>query len=347
MSHARSGSGTVSEVIRNLDPRCYYDAAAFQRERERIFWRTWQLLGPASQVARPGDYVAAEIAGAKVVAIHADDGVLRAFRNVCVHRGARLLEEGTGSCRAIQCPYHHWLYSLDGTLKRTPWFGEDPDFDMAEWPLQPVSVDVWRGLLFVAIDPVEPLLANLGDTVGVLADEPIETFDLYRTERLVFDANWKIYVDNFVEGYHIPGIHPSFYAAIDFEKFEAVAMNNVIKMTAPPRDDLFYRGTWLTTWPNLTLSLFDGGMNTSRVNPIDEGRTELLYHYYFADLSEENSAIRDRTVEGSLAVVREDFGICEVTHQNYASGGYRPGPLSPRHEAGVAWFQQRLAAILA
>ena len=196
-----------------------------------------------------------------------------------------------GIASAIQCPYHHWLYGLDGTLKRTPWFGEDPDFDMADWPLQQISVDEWRGLLFVAIDPVEPLLANLGDTVGVLADEPIETFQLYRTERLVFDANWKIYVDNFIEGYHIPGIHPSFYAAIDFEKFETVAMDNVIKMTAPPKDDLFYRGTWLTTWPNWTLSLFDGGMNTSRVNPIDEGRTELLYHYYFADLTESTKRV--------------------------------------------------------
>jgi choline monooxygenase len=334
-------------VLRNLDPAFYHDPAVHQKERERVFWQTWQLLGPASQVAAPGDYVATEIAGAKVVAIRADDGELRAFRNVCVHRGARLLEEGSGHCSAIRCPYHNWVYGLDGTLKRTPWFGDDPDFDMADWPLQQISVEVWRGLLFVAIEPLEPLLANLGDTVTVLADEPIETFQLYRTERLVFDANWKIYTDNFIEGYHIPGIHPSFYASIDFEKFETVAMNNVIKMTAPPKDDLFYRGTWLTTWPNWTLSLFDGGMNTSRINPIDEGRTELLYHYYFADLSEESREVRDRTVEGSISVVREDFGICEITHKNYASGGYRSGPLSPRHETGVAWFQQKLAAILA
>jgi choline monooxygenase len=88
-------------------------------------------------------------------------------------------------------------------------------------------------------------------------------------------------------------------------------------------------------------------MNTSRINPIDEGRTELLYHYYFADLSEETRESRDVAVEGSLSVVREDFGICEITHQNYATGGYRPGPLSPRHETGVAWFQGKLADILA
>ncbi|MEP7112781.1 MAG: SRPBCC family protein [Ilumatobacteraceae bacterium] len=73
----------------------------------------------------------------------------------------------------------------------------------------------------------------------------------------------------------------------------------------------------------------------------------MLYHHYFADLSDSTKATRDRTVDGSLTVAREDFGICEITHQNYASGGYRPGPLSPRHEAGVAWLQQRLAEILA
>jgi choline monooxygenase len=333
-------------VFRNLDPRYYVDPDVYRAEQERVFWRAWQLLGSVSQVSKPGDYFAAEIAGAKVVAIRGDDGVLRAFRNVCVHRGARLLEEGTGHCSAIQCPYHRWLYSLDGTLKRTPWFGNDPDFDMADWPLQSISVDEWRGLLFVAIDPVESLLANLGDTVKVLADEPIETFRLYRSEHLVFDANWKIYTDNFIEGYHIPGIHPSFYAAIDFEKFETIPMDNVIKMTAPPKDDLFYRGTWLTTWPNFTLSLFDGGMSTSRINPIDERRTELLYQYHFADVSEQTRESRDAACEGSLSVVREDFGICEITHQNYVSGGYRPGPLSPRHESGVAWFQEKLASIL-
>lgn len=333
-------------MIRNLDPRLYVDADAHQRERDRIFWRTWQLLGPAGPVAERGRYVAADIAGAKVFAMRGDDGVLRGFRNVCVHRGAQLLDDGSGQCSAIQCPYHRWLYGLDGTLKRTPWFGEDPEFDMADWPLQQIHVEEWRGLLFMAVDPAAPLSANLGDTATVLADEPLESFQLYRSERLVFDANWKIYVDNFIEGYHIPGIHPSFYAAIDFEKFETTVLDNVIKMTAPPKDDLFYRGTWLTTWPNWTLSLFDGGMNTSRINPIDERRTELLYHYYFADLSEATKPARDRSVEGSLAVVRQDFGICEITHQNYASGGYRPGPLSPRHENGVAWFQQRVAELI-
>jgi choline monooxygenase len=176
--------------------------------------------------------------------------------------------------------------------------------------------------------------------VPELADEPIETYRAVRSERLVFDANWKIYTDNFVEGYHIPGIHPGFFAAIDFEQFKTTAHDGFVRMTAPPRDGLFYRGKWLWMWPNWTLSLFDGGMNTSRINPLDHQRTELIYHFYFADPSKK-SEIED-TIARNLAVVREDFGICIETHKNYATEAYSAGPLSPRHEAGVAYFQNRL-----
>ena len=320
----------------------------YQSERERIFWRTWQLLGPASQVAATGDYVATEIAGAKVVAIRADDGLLRAFRNVCVHRGARLLEEGTGHCQRDPMPVPPLVVRTRRHAEAHAVVRRGPRLRHGRLAAATrSSVDEWRGLLFVAIDPVEPLLANLGDTVGVLADEPIETFQLYRTERLVFDANWKIYVDNFIEGYHIPGIHPSFYAAIDFEKFETVAMDNVIKMTAPPKDDLFYRGTWLTTWPNWTLSLFDGGMNTSRINPIDEGRTELLYHYYFADLSEATKETRDRQRRRQPCRRPRRLRDLRDHPPELRQRRLPPGPLSPRHEAGVAWFQNRLAEVLA
>ena len=117
-------------------------------------------------------------------------------------------------------------------------------------------------------------------------------------------------------------------------------------MTAPPREGLFYRGKWLWMWPNWTLSLFEGGMNTSRINPLDHQRTELIYHFYFADASRGAKTRREDTISRNLAVVREDFGICLETHKNYASGSYAPGPLSPRHEQGVAYFQDRMRQVL-
>ena len=93
-------------------------------------------------------------------------------------------------------------------------------------------------------------------------------------------------------------------------------------------------------WPNWTLSLFNGGMNTSRINPIGRDKTELIYNFYFADLSKENEAKRNKVIADNLEVIHEEFEICNNTQRNYESGGYRPGPLSPRHKAGVAYFQK-------
>ena len=154
---------------------------------------------------RPGWRSAAttstEFAGRKVFVIRAADGI-RAFRNVCRHRGARLLPEGAGRCATIRCPYHQWVWGEDGGLKHVPWWGEDAGFDPGEWSLDTVAWEVWRGLLFLAIDPVETLERQLGALPPEIADEPLERYAWAHEERLVFDANWKIYTDNFVEGYH-------------------------------------------------------------------------------------------------------------------------------------------------
>ena len=194
----------------------------------------------------------------------------------------------------------------------------------------------------MAIAPTRPLADQLGAIIPELQDEPIENFTWMHEERMVFDANWKIYTDNFVEGYHIPGIHPAFHSAIEFDRFETTAHDGMVRMTAPPREGLFYRGKWLWMWPNWTLSLFSGGMNTSRINPLDHRRTELIYNFYFEDTSPEGKAAREKTIADNLAVVREDFEVCLETQKNYESGGYRAGPLSPKHEQGVAYFQKKL-----
>ena len=330
----------------NLAASYYVSPDVLAAERARIFGRTWQYLGPESSVAEPGMYLAVNLAGLGVFAIRGRDGVLRGFRNVCRHRGAQLLPEGGGSCALVKCPYHHWAYADTGRLVQAPWFGNDPSIIPEDWPLQPVHLDRWRGLLFAALDPVEPLSDQLGDLVAELADEPIESYTATDTARVEFDANWKVYTYNFVEGYHIPGTHPSFYAAIDFDKFETTAHKGYVRMTAPPKPGLFYRGKWLWMWPNWTLSLFDGGMNTSRINPLAVDRTEQVYNFHFADISERSAPARAQTIASNLAVVREDFEVCISTHRNYAAGAYSPGPLSSRHEKGVHYFQTRVAAAL-
>ncbi len=327
--------------MENMPASRYTNNCIFEQEKRTLFRRHWQLFCHSAQLKDHGDYVSGDIAGMAVMAIRGSDGELRAFLNVCRHRGARLLEPGAGNCDTLRCPYHNWLYRTTGELKHAPWFGEDESFLIEDWPLEAIKIEVWRNLVFIAIEPDISLFDQLGATIDELTDVPMEDYNLVETKELVFDANWKIYTDNFVEGYHIPGIHPEFFKAIDFSKFETTAVDGLIRMTAPPRGDLFYQGRWLWMWPNWTLSLFDGGMNTSRINPLSAGKTQLIYRFYFSDISAAGKAERQRTIDANIAVIEEDFSICLATHQNYQSGLYNPGPLSPRHERGVAYFQKR------
>ena len=330
----------------NLDPQLYVRDDVFQHERRDIFARSWQFMGPEQAVAAVGQYLAIDIAGTPVFAIRGRDGTLRGFKNVCRHRGAKLLADGAGSCGLIVCPYHKWSFADTGRLVQAPWYGKDPAIIPEDWPLEPVEIATWRGLLFASLDPAQSLLAQLGALPAELADEPMESYTATDQATVSFDANWKIYTDNFVEGYHIPGTHPGFYAAIEFEAFETSAHDGFVKMTAPPKQGLFYRGKWLWMWPNWTLSLFDGGMNVSRINPTSPHRTDQHYHFFFADTSEAGAAARAKSVDGTLAVVKEDYTVCAETHRNYAAGAYSPGPLSGRHEKGVQYFQERVARAL-
>jgi choline monooxygenase len=244
----------------------------------------------------------------------------------------------------IVCPYHKWGYADTGRLVQAPWFGRDPAIIPEDWPLTPASVEVWRGLVFASFDPVESLADQLGELPAAVADVPMESYAVAASDRIEFAANWKIYTDNFVEGYHIPGTHPSFHAAIDFDAFETTAHAGYVRMTAPPREGLFYQGLWLWAWPNWTLSLVQGGMNVSRIDPLAVDRTVQYYDFFFAD--QVDAAARERSVQGTLAVVREDMDICASTQAVYATDAYLPGPLSARHERGVHYFQTRVRAAL-
>jgi len=332
--------------LTNLEARYYVDPDVFAAERQRIFKRHWQMLGPATRLASPGDYLAVDVAGWKLFALRGRDGVLRGFHNVCRHRGARLLADGAGQCSRLRCPYHQWVYDDGGALRQAPWFGDDAAFKIEDWPLQAAHVAEWRGLVFLAIEPESALLEQLGDLPEEVAQEPIETYSAVEQRRFTMQSNWKTYTDNFVEGYHIPGIHPGFMKVIEFARFETVAQNRMVRMSAPQKDGSIYGGKWLWMWPNWTLSAFPGGMNTSRINPLGVSSTELIYDFYFADSGGEGAAARRHTIDVNCGIVREDFGICEHTQENYASGAYEPGPLSPRHEQSVVYFQAMVKAAL-
>jgi phenylpropionate dioxygenase-like ring-hydroxylating dioxygenase large terminal subunit len=194
----------------NLPPWCYVEPAFFNREIDRIFRREWLCVAREEQIAALGDYLALDVAGVPLLLVRDKAGVARAFSNTCRHRGC-IVAQGTGNRKDIVCPYHSWLYALDGTLLSAPTdMGDSVGFDKADFNLIPVRLDSWGGFLFVNFSASAPDLAtHLGNMPDLLRHYGCETMRIGR--RLDFDVacNWKFYVENLKDAHHVATGHAS------------------------------------------------------------------------------------------------------------------------------------------
>src|SRR4051812_16224974 len=275
-----------SASVRSLPASWYCDPVIYEAERAGIFGKTWQFIGPAAEFARAGDYRAVQVAGYRLFVIRERSGALQAFHNLCPHRASPLLTEGDGHCDVLRCRYHGWTFATDGRLMATPNFGEAAWFDKKAHGLTQVRVEVWRGLVFAAIDDTTPPLVEfLGDIPALLEPYPIETFGKLDQAEFAMNCNWKTYTDNFVEGYHIPGIHAGLNAAVDMARFETTHQRGVVIMKAPEKGASIYGGPWLWLWPGMPVPVYPDGMTPSGVIPTAEDRTEPRYEFSFPDRS--------------------------------------------------------------
>ena len=318
----------------------YHDRAIYERERYAIFATEWQLAGFRAQLRAPGDYVAHEFAGWRVFVIVADDSTLRGFHNVCRHRAGPLVMDDGGHCPNLVCRYHGWAYDLDGALVQARGFGDAADFDRGDFGLLPVRVDEWRGLVFVNLDSNA---AHLHDAYATLvaecADLPIET--LHYSHRIVHEiaANWKTYTDNYGEGYHIPLVHPELNREVNARQYRVDVRDHSCVHSAPTRDGAINAGRWIWRYPNLALNVYPDGMNVERFVPVGPTRVQVIYDYFFADLSPRAASANAEIVRIGCEVLDEDRVICEAVQRNLESGAYDVGRLSPRHENGLHAFQ--------
>ena len=321
-----------------LEGRFYADPGLFVAERDRIFRKSWQFLGHSSALAAAGSMRSTDIAGRSVFAVRGADGELRAFRIVCRHRGARLVGDGgPDGCKVIECPYHGWRYGLDGQLLETPWFGETTPFDRSTLGLLPASLEIWRGLIFVALDPGEPLLDQLGAMPAHFGQARLEDMAEIGARTFVEPINWKTYVDQFTEFYHSPTVHGS-DRRVGIDRFTAVPIDRGMLMTAP--DDLAFYGTqWAWVWPNWTLATFRGGVKMSTIVPRSASESEV--RFLFLGDSAGASGEHEQVIEATVRIFKEDAAVLRGVQANLASGMFeQPGPLHPRHERATAYFQQ-------
>jgi phenylpropionate dioxygenase-like ring-hydroxylating dioxygenase large terminal subunit len=328
----------------------YHEPSVYARERERLFAREWLLFGHESQLPRPGDALAESVAGWPLFLVRGSDGAVRGFHNVCRHRAGPLVWDGAEHCKVLRCKYHGWVYELDGRLRSAPDFGDAEGFDPAQLALEPVRVAAWRGLLFVNLGPgAPPLEEALAPFARAAAQVPLEAAKLCGAARHELACNWKTYVENYLEGYHVPYLHPSLHREIDVKGYRVEVGDGFALHFAPPRPSVrepVYEGFWAWLAPNAAINVYASGMSLERMLPTGPGTMRIEYLFFFRDTGETGAAEREAALAMCAQVTEEDRRICEAVQRNLRAGIYRSGRLSPRHENGVFAFQQRVRAAL-
>jgi Rieske 2Fe-2S family protein len=342
-----------------LPARVFHDADVFAFEQDRWFARTWLCVGRDEDVAQPGTYLLARAAGESVIILRGRDGVVRAFNNVCRHRGSTLLDdpaEGVGSpgkLVRIQCPYHAWIYDLDGSLKRAPHTEDIDHFVAADQGLFPVRLETWAGFLFINLDPdAEPLSAYLADLPASVAHYPIES--LRRARRIEYDvaANWKVIGENYSECYHCPGVHPQLNRLSPYDRghnlessgpwaggwMELIDAADTMSVDGASHGRAPLAGVsgedtrrvyYIVLWPNLLLSLHPDYVMTHQVWPIDAEHSRVVCDWLFdpATMARPDFDPSD-AVDFWDTTNRQDWDVCERQQEGTRSRAYVPGRYS-------------------
>ncbi len=335
---------TTDTHVRAIDGRYYTDPAIFEAELERVFARTWQMVGHVSQLARPGDLITATVGRERIV-IANDGTALNGFYNVCQHRGHQLVLEEQANMEDISCPYHAWLYDLSGRLLKARRL---PAAALGDICVPRVRVETLAGYVFVNLDPEAASLADT--TPGVeasLLDLAPAAPERMLTARLTheFAANWKLAIENYNECYHCPNVHRSFTTGvIDPKTFLITPNGQTIWHTAeaaPPdrrpyelEDDHTRYGSFFV-WPVSSIQCYPGRiLNTFRWLPLAVDRTLLIREGWFDEPEPTDEQHKAIELDWETTVT-EDFNLMESVQHNMSSRGYRPGPLVV-HSSGTA-----------
>lgn len=340
--------GEDIEGSHTLPARYYTDPEVLAHERESVFTRNWMYAGAVTEVAEPGDFFTKEIGSDCVVVARDESGELRAFHNVCPHRGSRVVDEDAGSTRKLQCPYHGWTFDLDGTLYSAPNFDGDDALDPAANSLQRVAVETWGPMVFVNLggDP-QPLSSALDDLPETLAGFELDEFEYVDAYEYEIASNWKVYVDNYIECDHCDLNHAgSLYDWIHADTYTIDARENHVLISATLQDEHVlnpdldesvrdqYFAAWV--WPNLTVDIANDGLEVGYLKPLGPERMVLQADQYTRDGAETIGWETDDNIGRQVLV--EDAELCERQQAGLRSSAFRQGRIGPR-EHGIHRFQ--------
>jgi phenylpropionate dioxygenase-like ring-hydroxylating dioxygenase large terminal subunit len=344
-----------AELPRALPAWVYHNAELHRLELERVLLPSWQIACHVNSIPNPGDFVTLDIGPESVLVLRDRDGGIRAYHNVCRHRGARLVD-GDGNCPGpITCPYHGWSYRHDGTLVGVPMRERLPGIDRNDFSLKPVRVDVAFSFVFVALRGNPPPVATVW---GPLAEELAP----YRFEDMVplgpiscdtWEVDWKIAIDNYLESYHVPIGHPGLNRMFtpDYEDQSSVAtvargvswmrsqessvwsermyqrLVHGVVTHLPEKQRVSWR--FYSALPNLGVDVYPEQMDFFQVLPSGPGRCIIRSALFgLPDARPEMRALRFLSNRINAQVNKEDRWLCERVQRGLASSSYAPGPLS-------------------
>ncbi len=345
----------------------FASADIFARERERIFLRSWLLVGHVSELAQSGSYFLFELDRESVIVVRDGRGEVRAFHNHCRHRGSRLCQSVNGMLGSgIQCPYHAWTYGLDGALRSVPAMAEVAGFNVADYPLHGVALTLWQGFVFLNLDlqPV-PFAQALPALVDKFAHRP--TAEMRSVHQAIYDveANWKLFFHNFSECYHCPTVHPLLNHLTPFRDSENDLEEGAVLggpmrlknadgsmsiggarcaeppsvLTAEERSRVYY----YTLFPSAFISFHPDYVLVHRAHALGVDRTRIVCDWYFHP-----DAIATPGFDPQPAIDfwdltnRQDWELCANAHLGVTSRAWQPGPYADLESQAAAFDREYL-----
>jgi choline monooxygenase len=360
------------ECAETLASRYYTDPAVLALEKERIFQRTWQLVGTLSQscgevngvrrtIADAGAYFTADVIGEPVVVVRDNAGTLRAFSNVCRHR-AGPIAQGAGCRNVFHCGYHGWTYTLDGRLIGTPEVDGMEFFDRSTMGMFPLRCETWEQFIFVNFNREAPPLSEfLGNIPKLAAGFQFAGLELTERRDYHVDCNWKVYVDNYLEGYHIPIVHPGLMKEIDYPRYRTEVFRYHSQQLGPVKEVKAGEGAervyapgpglsdalYFWVFPNLMVNIYPDNISTNLIVPLSQDKTLTIFEWYFHDARSDWVKERAKKAIGfSETVQQEDMDICATVQRGLQSATYDRGRYSVKRENGVHHFHVLLSEFL-
>ena len=353
---------------KSLPQKYFVSPDIFTKEQAEIFSKEWLLVGHQSQIPDAGDYIVQRVNHESLFVIRDRGAKIHGFFNVCRHRGSRLIEDNCGNRAAIQCPYHAWIYGLDGRLIGAPHMDEVPGFEKADYPLHEVNLGIWEGFIFV----------NLRDASAERGDYSLEHWFaplsgkfshwnmsiLQPAKRIEYDvrANWKLIFENYSECYHCPGVHPQLQKVSPYDSAkndlrEGPFLGGFMKIN--PGKSLTMSGNacaafvgkvenlqqvfYYSIFPNMLLSLHPEYVMVHQLWPQSPERTLIVCDWFFHPEAFKRSNFNpEDAVEFWDMVNRQDWHVCELSQQGISSRAYDPGPYSARESIPAAWDEYYL-----